>query len=459
MKCAACKTENPGRGEFCVRCGAPLAPAPRAPRTPAMALMHGAMWTVFVLISIVVFGLIFYRAYFWIDAWRMEHFYERDGSTAPDVEQVQLDGNLAGHAITFYGKDGDAVFIKELRQSYEIIGHLARIEIPDSHWFGPHPEETEAAVVTLTPILYTEGGGQQPLPPLTLTVDTPESPLELINPPKAFEQVNTSMYPLKIKVAPRSTVLVGGVDQTDAATHEGILECYVKTYPVGDNVISLLVSTPSHKQTRMDINLYRAPQEINLEPSLNQEKKSSRPNIKVSGKMTRGAYLTVDTPYVEDSIVVKDNVDQEGNVEFEFVAKLDLVGDNTVTFRASQEGKQDSSVSLNIYYVPTLDAYSRSAWKMDYKALSLYYEIWIGRRFLCDGVVTEVSVEGDEQTVVMDVNREGVGEPQYVILLNRSPVGTPEVGQRYHAYADVTGNQFYNNQYCPKLTCRYMIAR
>ncbi len=452
MKCPSCQAENKKGSKTCRQCGARL-PAKRGPRTPAMALAHGVMWAFFAIVTVVVFGFLFYRVYFWIDAWRMGSYYERDGRIAPDVEQIELDSGLVGHAITFYGNDGDQVFIKELRQSYEIVGHLARIELPDSHWFPAKPDDTEQAVVTLTPILFTEGGDQRELPPLELTIDTPESPLRLVNPSKELVTVNTSIFPLEISVVPGSTVLINGEDQTDMVNYLGLLTRNVAVYPVGDNIISLLVSTPSHKETRLDLNLYRPYQEINLEPSLTLDKASNLANMTITGTMDPDAILSVDTPYVEDSIKV------DPNGSFKFIAKLETVGDNTVTFRATKAGKQDSVVSVNVYYVPSLDAYSRKAWKMDYKELSLYYDTWVGRVFLCDGVVTEISVDGEEQTVIMDVNLTGEGEPQYVVLTNHSSVGTPEIGTRYKAYADVTGNQFYNSKHCPKLACRYMVKQ
>lgn len=457
MKCPKCNRANDRSEIICQHCGAPLDDARtrkvRTKRTPAMAVAHGVMWVFFALVALVFFGLLFYRAYFWYDAWRLETMYERDGNIAPEIVQTVLDNGLPAHVVTFYGNDGDCIFIKELNKSYQIIGRFASIEIPDSNWFGPNPDDIESAIVTLTPMLYTEGGEQRPLPVLTLNVDTPESPLTLLTPTSTFEQVSTSIYSLSIKVAPKSTVLINGEDQTDMVDYEGVLTCNVSVYPVGDNIISILVATPNHKQTRYDVNLYRPYQEINLEPSLNLPKRTNRATIDISGKVDPGATLTVDTAHEEGSIVVKESGD------FTFRAKLEIVGDNIITFRASQEGKQDSVVSVVVYYVPTLEAYSRKAWKMSYAELALYYETWQGRIFLCDGIVTEVMQDGEEQTIVMDVNNTGEGAPQYVLLTNYSSIGTPEVGSRYHGYADVTGSRFYNNVYCPVLACRYLIKK
>ena len=451
MKCPYCQATITARDRKCPICASPISKPARAKRAPAMALANGAMWTFFGLITVIILCLLTYRVYFWVYAWRLNNYYNAPNRLAPVVDVVDMDNGLTGHSITFFGKDGDAIFIKELRKSYVISGNSTRIEIPDSDWFGSDIETTESALVTLTPILNTESGDMRELPPLKLDITPPESPLTLVNPPTDFHQVNTSIYPLEIHVAPKSNVLINGYDVTDMVDYSGLLLSNVNVYAQGDNYISILVSTPNHKETRRDINLYRPYQEIALEPSLTQEKRSNLPKITVSGTVDPAATLSVDTPFVEDSI----KVDEKGN--FNFQAKLTVIGDNKITFRASMPGKQDSVESVTVYYVPTLNAYSRSAWAMDYENLSKIYDVWEGRIFQCKGTVIEVTVEGDEQTVILDVGPKGT--PQYVVLTNYSSIGTPLVGHYYDTYADVTGSQFYGDKRCPKLACRYMIEK
>ncbi|MEG0986578.1 MAG: hypothetical protein RSK76_09395 [Clostridia bacterium] len=455
MKCSACGTSNPKNAKVCSSCAMPLRPLSRAERnqlrTPIQAMLHGLLWVVFALASVVVLALVIYRVYFWLDSYRVEHYYERNELMEPMIEETTLDNGLAAHAITFFGRDGDAVFVEELRQSFMISGGLTRVEIPDSQWFDVAPEEIEKAVVTLTPVLYTEDGRQETLPAMPIEIMTPQSPLTLVNPTKTYETVSTSIFPLILQVVPGSEVLVGTDNVTDYVNYLGELSVNLPVYAQGDNNFAILVSTPRHKQTRVDLDLYRAYQEINLEPNLTLDKKTNRQQFEVTGMIDPNALLTVDTPHVADSIKVKPN----GN--FSFLADLKTVGDNTITFRASSPGKQDSVISVNVYYVPTLNVYSRSAWIMDYPALKLYYDTWQGRVFLCEGVVTEVRVVDEEQTVIMDVGKDGLA--QYVVLINYSSIGTPTVGQKYRAYADVIGNEFYANDYCPKLACRYMIPK
>ena len=454
MKCPNCGAAVAEGRTHCPRCnqaidGFASTSARKGPSRAARVAM-GLMWVVFTLVTVAFLCLAIYKLYFWFDAWKLGRMYASTGKMAPDVEEIALDDGRAGHAITFYGADGNSVFIKELNQSYLLSGGLARIEIADSSWFGESPESLEAAVITMTPVLEGENGGETELPPLQLTVDVPDSPLTLVNPTSDFQQVVNSIYPLQLKVVPGSKVLINGEDVTDVVDYAGQLSANINV-GYGDNKISILVSTNSHKQTRKDIVLYREPQDIKLEPSLNLAKSSSKDIMTISGDMDPSATLVVDTDFVADSIKVSQNG------SFSFKAKLTTIGDNTVTFRAQKPGLDDSVISVHVNYVPSLNEFSRKAWKMDYKNLLLTYRQWFGKVFLCKGPVVEILQDETPPLVVMNVGTEA--EPQYVILDNASSLASPTVGVTYTAYADVAGNgnYFYGDVYCPRLTARYIL--
>lgn len=460
MRCPRCGATGPDDQQRCGRCGyhyarrertAPPPPAEKRPPTRAMRVATALMWTVFAAISLAFLCMGIYRAYFWYDAWRTDRVYETGEKMAPEVEDIVLDDGQVGHAITFYGEDGDNVFIKELSKSYRISGGLTRIELADSSWFDVSPDDVEAAIVTLTPILECENGDRQPLPPLEMTIEVPESPLSVISPPEDFQQVYTSVYPLEIEVVPHSTVLVNGEDATDFVSFEGVLYRNVSVYPVGDNKITLLVSTPHHKQTRREIVLYREQQEILLEPSLSLPTKSNSEYVTISGKMDPQALLSVDTPYKEDSIEVKATGD------FSFKAKMTEIGDNTVTFRASMPGKTDSSLSVTVYYVPNENVYTRSAWAMDRAEILLMYEQRLGQNYLCQGPVVDVvpAENGGVERYLMDVGKNG---KQELVLLENRTAKVMDVGKAYRAYADVVDRVYYGTEYVPVLAVRYLYA-
>lgn len=458
MKCPNCGYDARRQERECPQCGWTLAGDGEVTRENARTgkrrsrALSRVMLGLLFAISICFFGLLIYRAYFWFNAWRVEHYYERNDIIAPEIEEMTLEDGRLAHAITFYGDDGDQIFIRELGRSYMISGGLTRIELADSDWFDVSPEDVEAAIITMTPVLHTEGGGMVELPAMTMTVNTPSSPLTLISPASEYEEVFTSMYPLQIQVVPGSTVLINGEDQTDVVDYAGNLSVNVDVQPNGENKISIVVSTANHRQTRTDIVLYRAPQSINLEPSLNQQKTSNRNTISIQGTTEAGAMITVDTEHVSGSVKVSDSG------SFSFTARLTQIGDNEVRWHASMPGREDTYMSMTIYYVPSLNEYSRKAWKMDYEQLAKLTDTWEGRIFLCSGPVVDIienEEEGGAPLIAMDVGAEG--ERQIVILENMSSLEAPVIGNTYRAYADVSGTYFYDSNRCPKLIARYIL--
>ena len=128
-------------------------------------------------------------------------------------------------------------------------------------------------------------------------------------------------------------------------------------------------------------------------------------------------------------------------------------GYNTVRFRAKQEGKPDSIISFEVYYLPTLNEYSRKAWAMDYTQLTRCWDIWAGRVFKCTGTV-EAVLSYDPQVVVLDVSEDGSG--QFLVIENLSNMSILESGGKFDFYADVSGaREEYMGKDYPYLIGRY----
>ena len=167
----------------------------------------------------------------------------------------------------------------------------------------------------------------------------------------------------------------------------------------------------------------------------------------INGTCDPSATISVDTPYVEGTLT------QDEDGDFSFVTQFDHIGYNTVRFRAQKDGKQDSIISFDVYYLPTLNEYSRKAWAMDYTQLTRCWDIWAGRIFKCSGVV-EAVLSNDPQVIVLDVSEDQSGD--FLIIENLSGTSITEPGGTFDFYADVSGKrEEYMNKVYPYLYGRY----
>ena len=459
LKCPYCGSEYAGSPQYCPACRQPLSrirrsgsettdsraqASRREPRTAGQKWLIGIASALCVLL--ICFGV--YKVVFWASNYRITRLYTR-GEYTPTINTVTLDDGRIGHTIVFYGADGDQIFLPELQRSLSISGGVARITIADADWVDQDVSEVEAANVVLSPVLIDEKGMRTQLPATALTVDVPDSPLEVISPAKDGLSIVTARYLLELQVVPGSTVLVNGEDVTDTVDRSGLLSQNVNVYPIGDNVYTILVRTPKHHETRHEITIYREAFDIALELDTNVANTSSNEIMTISGTAEPGATITVETPYQEDSLIHDPETGR-----FQFIAKFSSFGDNPVRFRASMEGRKDAVISMTVNYKPTLAKYSAKAWKMDYAQLKRLYEQWAGQVFLCKGPVIDTFTENDVSYLVMDVGTED--EQQLVILENRSTTKSVNLGRSYTAYAHVSGRHMYNAEYYPMLTALYV---
>ena len=458
MKCPYCGSSFAGNPQYCPNCKQPLSRARTEPepqrrgddRPQRTQYTRPQRWLIGVACAacavLMVVGI--YRVVYWASSYRLTRLYTR-GEYTPTINAVEMSDHRQGHSIVFYGSDGDQIFLPELNRSMTISGGVARTSIADADWFSGDVSAVEAANVSLSPVLIDETGSRTQLPNVEFTVDVPDSPLEVISPAEDGERIVTGLYLLELQVVPGSSVSVNGQDVTDMVDRSGLLSQNVNVYPIGDNVYTIVVRTPQHHETRREVRIYREAFDIEIELSSSVAYTSSNDVMAITGSIEPGATLTVETPYVEDSLSV-----DPATGDFRFIAQFTSFGDNTVRFRASMEGREDAVVSLTIDYQPTLAAYSAQAWAMDYDQLRRLYEQWNGQVFLCEGPIIDSFEEEGATYLVMNVGTEA--SPQLVILENRSAATDIRFGRSYTAYADVSGRHMYEAEYYPMLVARYM---
>lgn len=451
MKCPYCGNKCADDARYCDVCKQLL---PRAeeltPEKPRRSAFHRLLVVLLWVACFAAIGVGVYKLVYWIDSYKITRLYTR-GAYTPTRNSVEMDDGRMGQALIFYGEDGDKIFLPEINKCLTICGGVARLEIADADWFSEGADEYDRAQICFSPVLIDESGRETRLPNIEYEVEVPESPLRLVSPTDEDLSIVTSVYPIELEVVPGSAVYINGEDLSDQVDRSGALSVNVSVQPIGDNTYTVIVRTPRHKETRRDVILYREKYDIEVELDTTVKNSSSETTMVVSGRCEPGAAVSVDTPYIEESLVMDMSSGQ-----FSFIAKLSQYGDNVIRFRATMEGRADAVVSFTVNYKPTLAAYGDKAWKLekaDYEQLCLLFEEWHGKVFKCNGTIVDSWLDGDDRYLVMDV---GSGDETRLIVLQNLTTITPNYGPKYSAYADVLGRYLYKDSYYPLLAARYM---
>ena len=321
MKCPYCGNNCENDALYCDVCKQPLPTdaeaaekkKERIQRSPMQKLLIVLCW----IACFVVVGIGVYKLVFWIDSYKITRLYTR-GAYTPTLNEVNMPDGRKGHALIFYGEDGDLIYLPEMDKSLSICGGIARLEIADSDWFGTEVNEYDYADISFAPVLVKENGTQVQLPVVNYTIDVPTSPLNVVSPASNDLSIVTSSYPLQIEVVPGSELFVNGEDLTERLDRSGAFSGEVSVQPIGDNTYTVIVRTPSHKETRRDVVIYREQFDIEIELDNEVSTNSSENTMAVSGVCEPGAAISVDTLYIEESLQMDMNTGK-----FSFIAKFD----------------------------------------------------------------------------------------------------------------------------------------
>lgn len=448
-KCPKCGFPLKEPMDRCPRCGLYLISTDKAAALEPLPMRRLILRAFLVLLGLLATVTLIVFAGVRIHYWRMDKRVQ-ETYVNHTIETVRLENGIMGHAVSFFGNDGDSVYIEELGKSFLYVGGVARVEFADYIWFEDDPTDIESAEVTFSPVHIAANGAKTRLPAFSMSIPVPEAPVTVTSPTSDYVNVITSLATINMNVVYGSQVIINGEDVTDKVDRSGALSLNVNVYPIGENPISIIVRTDQHKEARRDIVFFRDIMEINLELATSVSLSSTLNYMTITGKTDPGAWVAVDTDYDTSSLVLNQETGQ-----FSFRAKFSTYGKNLVSFHASMAGKRDSIISFYVDYVPAKAEYSRNAWAMDYAQLRSLYEQWNGRVFLCKGKIVDMYYEGEMQYSVMDVGKD---EPQLVILENQSDVGSLNIGAKYEVYADVAGRLLYKANYYPYLIARYATA-
>lgn len=359
--------------------------------------------------------------------------------------------DLAAHTVTIPGEDGQRITIRELRTSSIVTGGVATFDILDHVWYDNYDDYLQDTMeVTLTPYVTTDSGKQQPLEAIHYEIDIPLSPIELSTPDNRYKEVSTAMYNIVFYVRSGSSVSINGEDYSDLVdTDTGKVSYNATVQPIGENPFTIVVRSQYCRENSMTITLYREKQEIPLDLASDIASTSSADDatMLVRGTTVPGSIVKVLSPYLDLDIT---NMDSDGS--FNFRAKFDKIGNNTVIIQVeNQERTKSTTVEHVVYYVPNIDVYSRKAWDIKTQYTDLMDNLDLRKSksqiYVCKGTITQIDTT-KPQRAYMNIGTE---ESPLMIYVENSSKTTWEEGTYYRLYADAYG--MYNS--LPWLITRY----
>ncbi len=443
---------------------APLAPHPagktrrrkrgRALRGPVLL----ARWVVRIL-GVLAAAVLIWQGALYIQS-RAASVPTSDEVVNASVEPIEVDG-APGRRIVITGEEGTQFYIAELRKSYVVVGGVATIEVAD-YVFYQDIEHLEASQmdVALTPTRI-RGGEEKRMAPIQYTIDIPISPITLVSPEADRVNVHTSIYNIMLMVTPKSKVLINGEDKSDQVKDDGTLTHNAAVHAIGDNVVTVTVRAPRCRENNMTLTFYRAPQDVPLELATDTLVKTSSDKMTIYAATMVGATISIESPIFSLDVSKADPNTTGADGSFSFEARMERVGENTITIRASYPGREDSVLEHVVTYLPPADTYTKKAWALssaDYSELlnNINLRIKNAQIYLCKGTIVEIKGT-NPQMVVMNT---GTAEKEQLVFLENQSYNPErsttvnavwELGKTYRVFADVSG--LYNGM--PKLVARY----
>ena len=372
---------------------------------------------------------------------------QEDAPTVSVTSTIRND--LAAHTVTIPGEEGQRIAIRELRTSALVTDGVATFDILDHIWYDDFEDYLQETMsVTLTPFIVTDSGKQIPLETIHYDIDIPLSPIQLLTPDSAYKEVSTPMFNIVVQVREGSTLTINGEDFSDLVNTEGGKVSYNATVqPTGENRFVITVRSQYCRENSMELVLYREKQDIPLDLQSDIGSRSTAKTMKIRAATLPGAVVKVLSPYTDLDIT---NCAVDGS--FTFYAVFDHIGDNSIIVTADYPDKKTSRVEYSIYYVPSIDDYSRAAWAMDEEHyFELLNNIDVRKKrttiYVCKGVITSIETVKPQRAYM----NCGTEENPIIIYIENSSRTEWVVGESYRLYADVFG--MYNSK--PWLVCRY----
>ena len=394
-----------------------------------MRLRRVLVW-IFIVVFLMLLG--------WI-GWKfivpIIHASNTDNTPVVTITPTIRD-DMAAHTITITGTDGDRISLRELRTSAIVMDGVATFDIMDYSWYDDTDTSlAESMEVSLSPYLITESGQQTPLETIHYMVDIPLSYIELFDPTNPYTRVSTAMYTIVLYVSEGSKVYINGEDYSDlVAKTTGKVSYNATVQPIGENVFNIVVRSPHCRENSMTITLYRDRQEIPLDLSSDISNVSNYDVMTIRATTIPGAVVNVVSPYTDLDIT---NLEIDGS--FTFKAVFDTIGDNTIVVTADYPGKSQTRLEYVVYFVPSVDKYSRKAWDIVSQYTDLMDNMPLRKDnnqiYVCIGKILSIETTRPQRAFMECTNAAGT----VTVYVENQTKTNWEVGQSYRLYGDAYG--------------------
>jgi hypothetical protein len=344
--------------------------------------------------------------------------------------------DLAAHTITISGNDGERISLRELRTSAIVMDSVATFDIMDYSWYDDTDTTlSESMEVTLTPYRITETGKQTPLPEIHYTVDIPLSYIDLYDPANPYTVVSTALYTIVFYVSEGSKVYINGQDYSDLVTKTtGKVSYNATVQPIGENEFNIVVRSPHCRENSVKIILYRETQDIPLDLSSDISNVSNYDVMTIRATTIPGAVIHVLSPYTDLDIT---NTDRDGT--FTFKALFDSIGNNTIIITADYPGKAQTKLEYSVYYVPSVDVYSRKAWDIVTQYTDLMDNMSLRKSnnqiYICIGEIKTIETTRPQRAFMECTNAAGT----VTVYVENQTKTEWEAGKSYRLYGDAYG--------------------
>jgi len=399
-----------------------------------------------ICVSVIVMAVLIFAGYIITD--QLSRSDDRTVSYSPKimastfVESTTVDGKPA-HRIVVNTSNGEIV--KALGEVYPVINGRAEIVYEDAFLYSyfSQNDQSHEIKVQLDIVIYKEG-----LPEahekIEFTLDTPLSPLTLIQPSTGEAFVEGKKYRIVLMVEPGSQVFINGNNYSDLVDKDGRLEREVHVPDTPENIYEIRVSTKNHADHIRNIILKREVMEFPLIINESVPVKAIGEWAKITGNTHPQAVLDVSLETRSQPEVDPDTGD------FALYVKATALGYTPCTITAHMEGKKASTVNFVIERSATEAEYTRQAWALDYIQLKSYPELHNGRVFLVEGTVKDIISLGDKNVFTVDVSNSAQS-PQLVFIEYWGSTAIRSGGK-----VRIFANRWGNHENMPRLLAKYI---